>query len=168
MVGPLFKFGGLSLVCCAFVLPAHGGGGYLPMVGPAPLRYLTPPRPSTHHYLLPVPAPEPAPEPPPKLAEAKLSAAKAKPRKPAPPVAPAPTPATEEQSAVIYEAASGPPQTQPPATGPEEIISPQMFLKYFNQPTNAPVGTPRVPIVTPGAPALPTDFTPPKAAPPPH
>jgi hypothetical protein len=105
--------------------------GYLAVIGPAPLRFAPVPVVVTNKLVvLPAPAPAPAPveaAPPPEKPVSRV-------------VVPA-TPATDH-SAVIMEATSGTPQTQPQppinTASPEAVVSPEMLLKFF-KPSNGMV-----------------------------
>lgn len=107
-------------IILASALPAAGlagvGAGYLPRVGPAPLRFRPAPAPVIHHFV-----------PPP--AEPVASSAVAAPATNAPlPVPPPPA----KSPAIINHVASGVPDT----ARPEDVVSPQMLLKDFNKGTN--------------------------------
>jgi hypothetical protein len=133
---------GLSFVLIAALSVAAAASpdpGWLPRVGPVPLRFSPALRPRANQFVLPAPAP--APEPAPIVSQAEK----------APPASSAPKP-----PAVIPRADNG--MAQPPVESapPDAVVSPQMFLKYFTKSTNSPA-----PAVTP------LDFTPPKAAGPP-
>ncbi len=109
--------------------------GYLACVGPVPLRFRAVPAPITNVFVLPPPLPEPVALP--------------KPDTNAPVMVPsASLPA--EPAAIINEVSSAPPE--PPHQ--DEVVSPQMFLKYFNKGTNGNSTTVIAPL----------DFTPPKVA----
>jgi hypothetical protein len=124
-------FAALSLAAAA-----SSGPGWLPRVGPTPLRFSPAPRPCAKQFVLPVPVP--APEPAPVVSKADK----------APPASSAPEP-----PAVILQAGNS--MAQPPveSSPPEAVVSPQMLLKYFTKSTNGAAST-----------AAPLDFTPSKAA----
>ena len=98
--------------------------GYLPVVGPVLLRYRTPASPTVALVRMPLPpadvppVEEPAPEP--------VAA------KPAPAAAPAPAPAP-----MVLQATTPPSPAEPvaAATG-EQMVSPQMLVRFFNRSTN--------------------------------
>jgi hypothetical protein len=129
----------LSVVLIAFlgvVAAASTGPGYLPRVGPVPLRFSPAPRPRLNRFVLPVPAP--APEPVPVVSQVE----KAPPAHSLllPPISP------EPPAGVL---------AQPPvdSSPPDTVVSPQMLLKFFSKSTNtAPSG------------GAPVDFNPPKTA----
>jgi len=127
-------------------LAASQNPGYLAMVGPAAVRLLPPPHLPVTTFALPVASP--APTPAPIATQMKKATAAAALPKPPP---------------VISEAASGP-QTPVESAPLEPVVSPQVFLKFFNQPsTNAlpPVTVPNSgPNIAPNSP--PMNFTLPK------
>jgi hypothetical protein len=118
---------------------AAASPGYLPCVGPAPLRFRPPP-PVINQIVLAAPEVEPVP-----------TVASPVPFGPMPELPPAPPPT--EPPAIINHVSSGIPDT----TRPEEVVSPQMLLKYFNKSTNGTSSS----VITP------LDFTPPKSPEPP-
>jgi hypothetical protein len=119
---------------------AAASPGYLPCVGPASLRFSPVPPPVTNQI---VPAtPEVVPVP---------TVASPVPFGPMPELLPAPPP--PEPPAITNQVSSGIPET----TRPEEVVSPQMLLKYFNKSTNG----------TSSSVFTPLDFTPPKSPEPP-
>jgi len=145
--GKRFMFGSrrhffLGAVAYSSAFFACASPGYLPVVGPAPLRFRPVLQPSRH-----VPAPpaasttEPNPIPEktkivePVTAPATLLSAPA----PEPPVAAGQTNAVVEPSR------------------PEDVVSPQMLIKYFNKSTNGSSTMITAPI----------DFTPPRSGEPP-
>ena len=110
---------GLSFVLIAALSVADAaspGPGWLPLVGPAPLRFSPAPRIFTNRVVLPVPVPAPQPAP------VVFQAQKAPPSRPL-----LPAPSAPEPPAGIL--------AQPPAESspPEAVVSPQMLLKYFHQ-----------------------------------
>ena len=121
--------------------------GYLPVVGPAALRFRPAPQSATNLVRMPLPPPDPPPSTPPSI-----------------PSTPPPAPGTEAKTTPPAAAPSSPPvlftatnsPAEPDATpsGAEPKISPQMLLKYFNRSTNGTVGG----IIAP------VDFAPPAAA----
>jgi hypothetical protein len=128
---------GLSIVLFAavsVVATASSGPGWLPLVGPTPLRFSPAPRPCTNQFVFPVPVP--APEPAPVVSQADK----------APPASSAP-----ELPAAILRANNGVAQPPVESSPPDAVVSPQMLLKYFTPSTNSTA-------------AAPLDFTPPKAA----
>ncbi|GEM_PF-1775612 len=125
----------ISTVAVASIWAAPG---YLPSVGPAPLRFRAPaPPPSTNAVALPMPA-NPVPDPAPLATNsAKL------PDVPASSSAPVP----------VVMAATNQPAAIGGSSVDEPIVSPQMLLKYFAKSTNG---------VTTGV-IAPIGFTPPRA-----
>ena len=109
--------------------------GYLPRVGPVPLRLASVARIYTNHFVLPEPVAVVQPVPVVHKVE-----------KPAPPHALPPV----ELPAVATETNNGAGHVFPEPS-PDGVVSPQMFLKFFNKPT---VGTTNI--------DAPADFTPPK------
>jgi hypothetical protein len=126
----LVLIGSLSLAALAAASP-----GYLPCIGPASLRFRPVPAPVTNQFVLP--APEPLPEP---------AAIAPKPEIPTPP---APVIVPPEPAAVTNQVSSAPAGSPPP----DEVVSPQMLLRYFSKSTNG----------TSSGIIAPMDFTPPKA-----
>ena len=127
----------LSLIGSA---PVVAGLGYLPVVGPAALRFCAVPQRATNPPPVLVSAvkpPEPKPEAPPPKPEVKETNLVS-----SPPPHPVPVTVTNQVSPV----ASAPP-------GSEEIVSPQMLMQYFVRSTN---GT-RAGVIGP------LDFSPPHA-----
>jgi hypothetical protein len=121
------------------VSPIHAADpGYLPRIGPASLRFRSVPTAATNQLVLSAPEPDP---------EAELEPTAPKDDKPTAATIPAPTP-TPAPAAIVNEVSSGP--TEP--TPPDEVVSPQMLLKYFNKSTNGTSSTVIAPL----------DFTPPK------
>jgi len=114
--------------------------GYLPSVGPVPLRIRVPETPSTNLVHMPLPPVEPEPV---ITATPSEQIAAAKPAPPPRPAAPSPN-------------TNAPVQTEPLGTPPtaDPLISPQMLLKYFSHTTNGPASG----VVAP------MDFTPPASA----
>ncbi len=123
---------------------ASPGPGYLPVAGPAPLRFFAAHWPCTNRFVLTVPAP--APEP----ASVVSQAAKSAPPRPLTPASTALGP-----PAVIPQADGGKAPAPVESIPPDGVVSPQMFLKYFTKPANSAAAA-----------AGPLDFTPPKIAPP--
>jgi hypothetical protein len=128
---PFVLFAVLSVAAAA-----SPGPGWLPLVGPAPLRFSPAPRPCAKRFVLPDPVP--APEPAPVVSQVHK----------APPMSSAPEP-----PASILRTNNG--MAQPPveSSPPDAVVSPQMLLKYFTKSTNSTAPA-----------AAPLDFTPPKAA----
>ncbi len=122
---------GAALLGLAFGVSANPG--YLPVIGPAALRF-RPAAPSVADLVrMPLPPPDPPPSTP-RSAPSTPPAAVVTASKTAPPAA-APS------SAPVLPAATNSP-TGPDASpsGSEPMISPQMLLKYFNRSTNGTVG----------------------------
>jgi hypothetical protein len=114
----------LSIGVCAF----GDESGYLRVVGPAPLRFRPPPHPAS---LPSVPPPAPAEASPapvvPAVAVPDFSVVPSllpTPPAPAPATTQAPTAPSSDTNPVIEPARS------------EDVVSPQMLLKYFNKSTN--------------------------------
>jgi hypothetical protein len=128
------------IFACALAVAsvAAAGSGYLACVGPAPLRFREVPPPVTNQVVLAVPDPEPV-----------ATIASPAPFGPMPEL----RPPSSEPPAITNEAASAIPDT----TSPEEVVSPQMLLKYFNKSTNGASSS----VV------MPMGFTPPKSPEPP-
>lgn len=106
-----------SLIAAAYLVvlaPAWSNAGYLPTVGPSPLRFRPAFKPNTNIVVLPIPI-QPVVAPPPAEKVEKVSS----------PTLPAlePIPAIAQTNAVV----------EPPRP---DVVSPQMLLKYFNKPTN--------------------------------
>lgn len=131
----------LSFVFMAVSLMAAAspGVGYLPRIGPAPLRFIASHWPCTNRFVLPVPVP--AAEPAPAVSQTD--------KVPPSPAASAP----KSPPGVVPRTDSAPPQARAESSAPESVIPAQMFLKYFDKSTN-----------NSAVPAAPLDFTPPKAA----
>ncbi len=131
---------GAALLGLAFTVSA--GPGYLPVVGPAPLRFQAGSPPSANIIKMPLPPPDPPPSAAKSASAAPPSAADAQTN-----AAPAAVPAllTVTNNPVSPEAA--------PANS-EPKISPEMLLKYFTPSTNRPAGGVIAPL----------DFTPPALA----
>jgi hypothetical protein len=99
--------------------------GYLACVGPAPLRFASVMRFSTNHFTMPLPVEDPKVEMPlPKVVT------------PAPPTQLGPT-----QPPVAIQDPVPAPQPFVQSAQPDGVVSPQMFLKYFNKPINGTNGT---------------------------
>jgi len=123
-----------------------GRGGYLPVIGPGPLRYFQLPDRANAFAQLPLPEPAKTDSVP-----ASPSSEQTEPVNPfalSDMLAPA-----ADRGADVMEAASPSPVPQSPPMDPQPI-SPRVFLQYFNAGTNAP---------PPGSTA-PVDFTPPRSA----
>jgi hypothetical protein len=138
---------GTALPVLAFSVLASAG--YLPVVGPVPLRFRQPALPATNlvRMTLPPPETEPATASIPDNAEAKKTAPAPNPPPAAPPPAASPTVATNP--------------AEPAATpASEPMISPQMLMKYFNRSTNGVSGGILAPVdFAPPAPAKPPSST---------
>lgn len=124
---------------------ASADTGYLPRVGPAPLRFQSVPKPATNHYLLP--PREPVPEPQPVAAKSEVK-----------PPAPAVTASAPGETTVISSQIPASATEPDPVPGrSEDVISPQMLLRYFSKSTNG----------TSTSIVAPIQFTPPKTETPP-
>lgn len=147
--------GGLAVALCA-----AAGPGYLPTVGPAPVRFETPaPLVEATVPLPPLVFIEPRP--------ATDTVTAASPTSPAPNVtsaAPTETPTSASAESSVFISPLGPPEPTGVATNAPadtEVVAPQMLLKYFTRPagTNsagisvfAPVGfVPPQPLAPPSS-----------------
>lgn len=121
---PLFAL----IACLGFGLWATPNPGYLPRIGPAPLRFI----------VLPVIPTNPIVKSPPKVEIPKPEkVAEIAPRKKV--AAPAPEPAVAPVTNKSNMEDLPAPALLAPSGG-DGVVSPQMFLKYFGHPTNtAPV-----------------------------
>jgi hypothetical protein len=120
--------------------------GYLPVVGPAALRFRPVAQSANNLVRMPLPPTDPPPPAPPSTPSTPPAAAVTEAKTPPPAAAPSSAP-------VLLAPANSPvePDTTPSASEPK--ISPQMLLRYFNRSTN---GT------TSGV-IAPVDFAPPAA-----
>lgn len=115
---------GVALASLAFGVSATPG--YLPAVGPVPLRFRPAAQSVTNLVRMPLPPPDlPPPEP----------------STPSTPAIPSTAPAPSKQPPSVLPAASLPPTNAPVEpnavpSGSEPMISPQMLLRYFNRSTN--------------------------------
>jgi hypothetical protein len=132
---------GAALLGLAFAVSA--GPGYLPAVGPAPLRFRTDPPPATNVVKMPLPPPDPPPSTSAVATDTQTNAAPATPAAAAPSAAP-----------VLLTATNSPvtPDAAPASSEPK--ISPEMLLKFFTPSTNRPSGEVIAPL----------DFAPPATA----
>lgn len=119
--------------------------GYLPQVGPVPLRFRIPPPLPVNQAAAPLPTPITLPTPP--ISSSTPETPQAGPEKEI--VVPKPGPAVEIE-------AGAPAFIRPPVVAPDAVISPQMLIKYFMNSTNAPTNN------APGV-GVPFGFTPPAA-----
>jgi hypothetical protein len=131
----------LCILCLAIPAIAWTGPGYLATVGPAPLRFWSPP------HVKPAPVSVKTDTPP-----AAVSASTETPDPydflaafGSPTSVPIPMPMPQVTTNVEMNAASQPPQqpvtpqpvaSQPGALQPSDVVSPQMLLQYFNKGTN--------------------------------
>ncbi|HWD18037.1 MAG TPA: hypothetical protein VHB20_02060 [Verrucomicrobiae bacterium] len=121
-------------------------GGYLPVVGPAPLRFRLTPERVNLFIQLPPPGPAQADSVP-------TSPDSAQTEWPDPHALSDLLAPVADKGAVIMESSSPPPAPTPePMTAPEEPITPQIFMRYFSGHTNAPQYNPSAPV----------EFTPPR------
>ncbi len=137
--------GGAALLGLAFAVSASPG--YLPAVGPAPLRFLPAAQPAANLVKMPLPPPDPPPSAPPSTAVLPPAAAGTQAKTNAP--AAGPLPAT-----VLLTATNTPAAPEAAPSGADPRISPQMLLKYFTPSTNGVAGGIFAPL----------DFAPPAAA----
>lgn len=137
-----------------FALSVRAGGdptppGYLAVVGPSALRFAAMPRPFTNLFILLPPAPVIPPAPtnaPPAVTNSDDSELPPQPQVTVTP----PVPVMVTNQVIVVP---------PPDTGvPVNVISPQMFLKYFSKGTNGGASSTII---------APLDFTPPRSTPPP-
>jgi hypothetical protein len=129
---------GLSFALIASLgvaVAASSNPGYLRRVGPSPLRFSPAPRPCVGRFVLPIPLPQ-----------SEFAAGVSQAEMTPPIFVPKP-------SAIITEARSGPDQPSRETAPPEAMVPAQVFLKYFNQSTNASASA-----------GAPMNFTPPKPA----
>jgi len=133
----------VALAASSVAVLATPFSGYLPQVGPPSLRFRAISQPVTNQFVAEIPAPEPEPEP---LVTNKLDKSDITPVN-------LKAVSTPEPSATVNETAT----TTPDVTPSEEVVSPQMFLKYFSKSTNGTSATVIAPM----------DFTPPHAVEPP-
>jgi hypothetical protein len=134
---------GAALPVLAFAVSA--GPGYLPVVGPAPLRFRADLPPAANVVKMPLPPPEPSPAAPTSAATAPTASADLQTN--AAPAA-APVLLTATNTPVTSEAAPG---------SSEPRISPEMLLRFFTPSTNRPASGVIAPL----------DFAPPATAKPP-
>jgi hypothetical protein len=127
----------LLIALTSLVLPVYAGTeplGYLAAIGPAPLRFRAPLMPTTRVFVPPMPAPPVPPEPskpvPVSLEVVPQPAAASSPSFST--SGPTPTAITPQPATIVNEVSSG--GTQP--TQAEEVVSPQMLLRYFSKSTN--------------------------------
>jgi len=129
--------------------------GYLPAVGPVPLRFRPAAQPATNLVFIPLPPPDP-PSPPPDASSAPPAppAATNTEAKQTPPVIPPSSPGPTNT------VASGPASPNDAASGSAPLISPQMLLRYFNRATNGAAAGIIAPVdFAPPAPATPPSST---------
>jgi hypothetical protein len=154
LVAATIGFLGVATGVCA-------SSGYLPTVGPEPLRFRTVPTPATNAPVFSTPAPpEPPSAPvsfldlPPLGAVQPVTTEQA----PAQPIALPSKPMISEGYSA--EAHSPDPEPVVPAATPNAVISPEMLVKYFTQPagTNSAAGGsgPSVGFTPPAATPTPT------------
>lgn len=142
MLDRLRHWAGAGAVLTGLAFGVSAAPGYLPVVGPVPLRFRPAAHSETNLLIMPLPPPDPTPDFP-------LST----PSTPsAPPATPAPAPSTASLPATNTPAG---PDADAAATEPK--ISTQMLLRYFSRSTNGAAGG----IIAP------VDFAPPAAAVPP-
>jgi hypothetical protein len=121
--------------------------GYLPVIGPAPLRYL--PLPDRANAFAQLPLPEPVKPDSVPATPSSEQTEEVNPFALSDTLAPA-----ADRGADVMEASSPPPVPQTPPVD-QQPISPRVFLQYFNAVPNLP------PSANPSAPV---DFTPPRSA----
>ncbi|MGD0412252.1 MAG: hypothetical protein ABSC18_11170 [Verrucomicrobiota bacterium] len=144
MFAHLRHWAGAGAVFAGLALGVLAAPGYLPAVGPVPLRFRPDAQPATNLIRMPLPPPDPPSTNLPDFSAPSVpSAASAK---PAPALPAAALPATNTPAGA---------DATPSASEPR--ISPQMLLRYFNRSTNGAAGGILAPV----------DFAPPAAAAPP-
>lgn len=141
--------GGLLFAVIIFlnaVAAASSGPGYLPVVGPPPLRFARRIQSPTNHFVPPVPEPAAAVAPPP--APEKLAVLPA----------PAPHPTDAALSPTNAQPATAAPAQLPIESPPPDgaVVSPQMLMRFFNKSTNGQTSV-----------VAPMEFNPPRPAGPP-
>lgn len=149
MFGRMRHWVAVGAVLAGFAAGVAAAPGYLPVVGPVPLRFRPAIQPETNMVRIPLPPPNlppPAPEIPPAPPAATNTVAQKTPPAASPPAAPAPATVSSNQAN-----AEG---TFSPA---EPLISPQMLMRYFNKSTNGASGGIMAPV----------NFAPPAAVSPP-
>jgi hypothetical protein len=124
---------------------AEEGYGYLPAIGPAPLRFR--PVPDRANAFIQLPLPEPA------NASTVPASPSSEQTEPANPFALSETLAPAAESGTNVMEAASPPLVAEAPTAEQQPISPRVFLQYFNGGTNAPGSSATAPV----------DFTPPRA-----
>ena len=92
--------------------------GYLPQAGPLPLRFRPLPPPISDQDIAPAPPVAPITLPSP----------------PMPSKEPVPIPAVTNAPPLEFKAETTP--VQPPVAAPEQVVSPQMLIKYFTAPNS--------------------------------
>ena len=141
MIGRLCQWGFAGAVFAGFAYGVSASSGYLPTVGPVPIRFRAVAPPVTNLMKMPLPAPEsPAP-----VAPAPAVVA------PAPAVQPVPVVQVAPKTNSV--AVDTQPEPEPIYPNSQPRVSAQMLLKYFNHSTNGP-GTGII---------APLDFAPPAA-----
>jgi hypothetical protein len=145
-VGAVFA----GLACGVLAAP-----GYLPVVGPVPLRYRPAAQPATNLVYIPLPPPDP-PSTTPDLPPAPPETAAVADTETKTTASAAPAPSTAQTNAVW-----GDPAGQNGASSASApLISPQMLLRFFNRPTNGAAGGIIAPVdFAPPAPATPPSST---------
>ena len=123
--------GGAALLGLAFAVSASPG--YLPAVGPAPLRFRPAAPPAANLVKMPLPPPDPPPAAPPSAAATPSAAAGTQANTAAPAAAPS-------SATVLLTATNNPAAPEAAAPGSDPRISPQMLLRYFTPSTNGPAG----------------------------
>ena len=130
MFGRARHWAGAGTVFAGLVVGIQAAPGYLPVVGPPPLRFRSPPQPATNlvHLALPppdLPVSEPATPPGGAYNQTKTTT-------------PGGTNAAPTTAPLVSGATNNPagPDSTPLTSQP--LISPQMLLKFFNRSTNAP------------------------------
>jgi len=149
MFGRLRHWAEAGAVFAGLALGVSAAPGYLPAVGPVPLRFRPAAPPAAALVQMPLPPPDvtpSAPDIPTPLSAAAVTGAKQTP--------PAATPSSVP---VNLTATNGPAGPDAASSGSVPPISPQMLLHYFNRSTNG----------TAAGIMAPVDFAPPGAAKPP-
>ena len=131
---------GAALPVLAFAVSA--GPGYLPTIGPAPLRFRAELPPAVNVVKMPLPPPAPAPAAPPPSSTTPTAAADI------------PTNAAPAAAPVLLTATNPPVTPEAVPASSEPRISPEMLLKYFTPSPNRPASGVIAPL----------DFAPPATA----
>jgi len=147
MLGRLRHWAEAGSAVMGLALGVSASPGYLPVVGPAPLRFRPAAQSVTNLVRMPLPPPDPPPATPPPTPLTPPAAAVTEAKTAPPAAAPSSAP-------VILAPTNSPAGPDATPFGSEPMISPQMLLKYFNRSTNGTVSGVIAPV----------DFAPPAVA----